>query len=70
MNENREYIRKFGKYELYKQGAEYMLTDGWRCDWFILYGAGLGWAHDGIFALRKDICAYFNKLAPKELRGQ
>lgn len=69
MSENREFIRKFGKYELYKQGAEYMLTDGWLCDWFILYDEGLGWAHDGIFALRKDIRAYFNKLSPKELRA-
>lgn len=62
---DRIYIRSFGKFELYKQGDEYMLTDGWNCDWFILYPEGLGWAHDGFFKLRKDIIAYFNKLSPK-----
>ena len=62
---DRVYVRKFGKYDLYKQGEEYMLTDGWLCDWFILYGDGLGWAHDGRFALRKDIRAWFDKLSPK-----
>lgn len=63
--EKRVYVRSFGKYELFKQGAEYMLSDGWLCDWFIIYDAGLGWAHDGRFRLRKDIIAYFNKLAPR-----
>jgi hypothetical protein len=64
---NRVFIRKFGKYDLYKQGEEFMLTDSWLCDWFILYpqAIGGGWAHDGRFALRKDIRAWFNKVSPK-----
>jgi hypothetical protein len=61
------YVRKFGKYELYKQGDEYVLTDYWLCDWFIIYGDGLGWAHDGIFSLRKDVREWFNKLSPRSM---
>lgn len=67
-NYGAKFIRKFGKYELYKKGNEYLLTDGWRCDWFILYDFG-GWAHDGVFALRKDIRTYFNKLSPSQFKG-
>lgn len=66
MINDRIYIRKFGKYQLFKQGAEYMLTDGWNCDWFIIYDFG-GWAHDGVFRLRKDIIKYFTKLSPANI---
>lgn len=64
--ENMKHVRKFGKYNLYlHHSGEYCLTDGWLCDWFIVYGDGLGWAHDGMFALRADIRAWFNKLSPR-----
>ncbi len=63
---NLEYVRRFGKYTLSRHvDGEYCLTDGWLCDWFIIYGDGLGWAHDGTFTLRKDIRAWFNNLSPR-----
>jgi len=64
--DNCVYVRKFGGYELYlHKDGEYCLTDGWVCDWFIIYEHGLGWAHDGMFSLRKDVRAWFNKLSPR-----
>lgn len=65
---NAVYIRKFGKYELHQHiNGEYCLTDGWLCDWFMLYpkDIGGGWVHDGRFTLRKDVREWFNKLSPK-----
>jgi hypothetical protein len=66
--DNAVYVRKFGKYKVYQSlKGEYCLTDGWLCDWFITYPAeiGGGWAHDGVFTLRKDVCEWFNKVSPK-----
>ena len=66
---NCKYVRSFGKYELYKRSdTEYMVTDGWLCDWFLLYDFG-GWAHDGLFVLRKDIRTYFDKLNPSMFKA-
>jgi hypothetical protein len=65
---NAVYVRKFGKYELHHHiNGEYCLTDGWVCDWFMLYpkDIGGGWVHDGKFQLRKDVREWFNKLSPK-----
>lgn len=66
--DNCNFVRKFGKYELWVHNtkAEYCLTDGWLCDWFILYPHG-GWAHDGRFALRKDVRAWFDRVSPRKV---
>ena len=68
--ENCDFVRKFGKYELWvhQTKPEYVLTDGWLCDWFILYDFG-GWAHDGRFRLRKDVRAWFDRVSPKQGRA-
>lgn len=61
---NATVLRKFGKYTIERTATgEICVTDGWRTDWVILYDFG-GWAHDGVFALRKDVISYLNKLSP------
>jgi hypothetical protein len=70
--DNAVYVRKFGKYKVYKHiGGEYCLSDDWLCDWFFIYPAeiGGGWAHDGVFTLRKDVREWFNKLSPKGIQN-
>jgi hypothetical protein len=61
---NATVLRKFGKYTVERISEnEVCVTDGWRADFVILYDFG-GWAHDGIFAFRKDIRKYLDKLSP------
>jgi len=60
---NGKVLLKRGKYTLEKTAAGLVLTDGWRSDWIFIYKYNGEWAHDGIFAIRKDIKAYIDKLA-------
>ena len=64
---NAKVVRKFDKWTLESfthpnDKTQYVLTDGWVCNYVIFYGFNGKWAADNEI-YRKDIVAYLNKKA-------
>ena len=56
-------LARRGKYTIEKTNKGLALTDGARVDWIFIYKYNGAWAHDGVFAIRKDIKVILDKLA-------